>query len=84
MNLTVPILSSTISLINMDADAATMQALVLGLTGPFGAGCTEVAQILAEEGFVRISLSDIVLEGAASGYPDGKVKYTLLPKQKDA
>jgi len=35
-------------------------AIVVGLTGQFGAGCTTVGEYLDEKGFHYYSLSDIV------------------------
>ncbi len=34
--------------------------LIIGLTGSFGSGCTETAEYLAQKGFLKFSLSDII------------------------
>jgi len=53
--------------------------IVVGLTGQFGAGCTEVvAEYLKEEGFHYYSLSDIVRASAQKRL--GPFEYQNLSK----
>lgn len=68
----------------MGFDDQCEQGLVVGLTGPFGAGCTTVAEFLEGLGFSRVSLSDVVLESAVASYPEGGVMYSLLPEHVSA
>ncbi|MCJ7635563.1 deaminase [Candidatus Bathyarchaeota archaeon] len=56
-------------------------AIVVGLTGQFGAGCTTVGEYLKEEGFHYYSLSDIVKASAQKRL--GPLKYQELSKKKD-
>jgi len=56
-------------------------AIVVGLTGQFGAGCTTVGEYLKETGFHYYSLSDIVKASLQERV--GAIEYEKLRKTKD-
>jgi dephospho-CoA kinase len=63
------------------ADTATTNAHIIGLTGSFGSGCTYVAtNLLADLGYRRISLSDLLRKeyasktGQSNGVPRGELQ----------
>lgn len=62
--------------------------IIIGLTGPFGSGCSYIAtNILIEEGYKYISLSDILREEISSENStrsDLQDKGNELRKQKGA
>ena len=55
-------------------------AIVIGLTGQFGAGCTTVGEYLDEKGFHYYSLSDIVKASLQKRL--GAIEYEKLSKEK--
>ena len=52
-----------------------MEKIIIGLTGPFGSGCSYVAEILKTKGYEYISLSDILRKQCD---PDNKRTRTEL------
>ena len=55
-------------------------AIVVGLTGQFGAGCTTVGEYLQEQGFHYYSLSDVVKDSLQKKL--GGIPYEELSKKK--
>ncbi len=51
---------------------------VIGLVGPFGSGCSTVAKIIKEKGYILLSLSDIIREKYESEHPSDKYKRADL------
>lgn len=66
------------------AGAIQKQPLVIGLTGPFGAGCTTVALVLEKMDFQSISLSDGIKEKLKKQEEQEKAQWEMQKQKWEA